>query len=281
MKKIALVTDSTSDLSQDYVEKNHIHVLPLKVVYRDREYVDRVEIQPEQVYRRLAEEVPSTSMPSMGEAIDLFQRLFQEGYEEILAIHISSGLSGTANTVTMAAGQFPEGKIAVVDSLSISMGTGLLVQEAAGLIDQEYELAEIVQRIVQIRGRLKVVFVVETLEYLRRGGRIGHVAATMGSLLNLKPVISVDEEGRYYTLAKVRGRKQSLQKIVELVKAAADQHPLQLIVMHADALVEAEFVVEGIRQATGSEEIPIGEVGPVVGVHTGPGLLGVAFFPRA
>jgi len=279
MKKIALVTDSTGDLSQDYIEANGIHVLPLKVVYRDREYVDRVEIQPEEVYRRLEEEVPTTSMPSLGEVTALFSRLKQEGYQEVLAIHISSGLSGTYNTVRMAAEQFSGLKLEVMDSLSISMGTGLLVQKAAELIQAGLGLADIVAEISRIRAEMRVIFVVGTLEYLRRGGRIGHVAATMGSLLNLKPVISVDGEGRYYTIAKVRGRKQSLQKMIDMATEAAAKGPLKMVVMHADVREEAAAVVASIRQATGMAEIPLGEVGPVVGVHAGPGLLGVVFYP--
>lgn len=278
-KRIALITDSTGDLPVEYVEQNNIHVLSLKVVYRDREYLDRVEIQPEEVYSRLDREVPTTSMPSMGEVIDLFTRLVKEGYQEILSINISSGLSGTFNTIRLAAEQFPSVKIEVIDSRSISMGIGLLVQEAAALIKKGMSMSSIVDRLRGVRSDLKVIFVVKTLEYLKRGGRIGYVAATMGSLLDLKPVISVNDEGKYFTLAKVRGRKKSLKKIVELVKEAAAKNKLKLVVMHGDALEDAKALLEDIKEATGITDIHFGEVGPVIGVHTGPGVIGVAFYP--
>lgn len=277
--KIALVTDSTADLTREYIEANNIFVLPLKVVYREREYVDRIEIEPSSVYSRLGEEVPSTSMPSMGEVMDLFTRLVREGYNEVLSIHISSGLSGTFNTIRLAASQFPSLKIEVFDSKSISMGIGFLVQEAAELIKKGNKLSSVLDRIHQVRNEMTVTFVVKTLEYLKRGGRIGYVAATMGSLLDLKPIISVNHEGKYFTLAKVRGRKKSLQKIAELVKEATEKNKLKLIVMHGDALEEAKCLLEEIKQSTGIGNINLGEVGPVIGVHTGPGVVGVAYYP--
>ncbi|MGI6065219.1 MAG: DegV family protein [Bacillota bacterium] len=277
--KIALVTDSTADLTREYIAENNIFVLPLKVVYREREYLDRIEIEPETVYSRLGEEVPSTSMPSMGEVMDLFTRLVREGYQEVLSIHISSGLSGTFNTIRLAASQFPSLKIEVFDSKSISMGIGLLVQEAAELIKKGNKLSSVLDRIHQVRNEMTVTFVVKTLEYLKRGGRIGYVAATMGSLLDLKPIISVNHEGKYFTLAKVRGRKKSLQKIAELVKEATEKNKLKLIVMHGDALEEAKCLLEEIKQSTGIGNINLGEVGPVIGVHTGPGVVGVAYYP--
>ncbi|MDD4752937.1 MAG: DegV family protein [Desulfitobacteriaceae bacterium] len=277
--KIALVTDSTADLTREYIEANNIFVLPLKVVYREREYLDRIEIEPSSVYSRLGEEVPSTSMPSMGEVMDLFTRLVKEGYNEVLSIHISSGLSGTFNTIRLAASQFPSLKIEVFDSKSISMGIGFLVQEAAELIKKGNKLSSVLDRIHQVRNDMTVTFVVKTLEYLKRGGRIGYVAATMGSLLDLKPIISVNHEGKYFTLAKVRGRKKSLQKIAELVKEATEKNKLKLIVMHGDALEEAKCLLEEIKQSTGIGNINLGEVGPVIGVHTGPGVVGVAYYP--
>ncbi|MDD2498341.1 MAG: DegV family protein [Desulfitobacteriaceae bacterium] len=277
--KIALVTDSTADLTREYIEANNIFVLPLKVVYLEREYLDRIEIEPSSVYSRLGEEVPSTSMPSMGEVMDLFTRLVKEGYNEVLSIHISSGLSGTFNTIRLAASQFPSLKIEVFDSKSISMGIGFLVQEAAELIKKGNKLSSVLDRIHQVRNDMTVTFVVKTLEYLKRGGRIGYVAATMGSLLDLKPIISVNHEGKYFTLAKVRGRKKSLQKIAELVKEATEKNKLKLIVMHGDALEEAKCLLEEIKQSTGIGNINLGEVGPVIGVHTGPGVVGVAYYP--
>lgn len=277
--KIALVTDSTSDLSKEFVEQHNIKVLPLKVVYRDREYLDRIEIQPNEVYENILQEVPSTSMPSVGEVTDLFSRLIKEGYQEILAIHISSGLSGTINSVRLAAGNFPSAKIEVIDSKSISMGIGILVQEAADFIKKGMSLSSVAEKVHQIRENLSVIFVVKTLEYLKRGGRIGYVSATMGSILDLKPVISVNEEGKYVTLAKVRGRKKSLEKLIDIVKEAAEKNIIKLTVMHGDAKEEAKYIFDEVKNISGIKNISFGEVGPVIGVHTGPGVVGIVLYP--
>ncbi|MGI6684176.1 MAG: DegV family protein [Bacillota bacterium] len=277
--KIALVTDSTSDLSSEFIEKHNIHVLPLKVVYQDREYLDRVEINPNEVYEGLAKEVPSTSMPSVGEVTELFSKLIREGYQQILSIHISSGLSGTINSVRLAAANFPSVNIEVIDSRSISMGIGVLVEEAANFIKKGMNLPSVVEKIREIRENLSVIFVVKTLEYLKRGGRIGYVSAAMGSLLDLKPVIAVNEEGKYFTLAKVRGRKKSLDKIIEVVKEAAEKNFLKLTVMHGDAKEEAKYIFDELKKIKRIKEIGFGEVGPVIGVHTGPGVVGLVFYP--
>jgi DegV family protein with EDD domain len=278
--KIALVTDSTSDLSNEFVEENNIHVLPLKVVYKNREYLDRVEIKPKEVYENLEKEVPSTSMPSVGEVTDLFAKLVRNGYREILSIHISSGLSGTINSVRLAAANFPSVKIEVIDSKSISMGIGLLVQEAANFIKKGMNLPAVVEKIHEIRENLSVVFVVKTLEYLKRGGRIGYVSATMGSILDLKPVIAVNDEGKYFTLAKVRGRKKSIEKLIEIAKEKAEKNILKLVVMHGDGKEEAKYIFDELKKIKRIKDIHFGEVGPVIGVHTGPGVVGMAFYPE-
>lgn len=278
-KKIALVTDSTGDLSQEFVEQHNVNVLPLRVVYQDREYLDRVEIQPNEVYESFKKEVPSTSMPSVGEVTDLFSRLIKEGYQEILAIHISSGLSGTINSVRLAAGNFPSAKIEVIDSKSISMGIGILVREAADFIKKGMSLSSVAEKVHEIRENLSVIFVVKTLEYLQRGGRIGYVSATMGSILDLKPVISVNDEGKYVTLAKVRGRKKSLEKLIEIVKEAAEKNIIKLVVMHGDAKEEAKYIFDELKNISRIKSISFGEVGPVIGVHTGPGVVGIVFYP--
>jgi len=278
--KIALVTDSTSDLSNEFVEKNNIHVLPLKVVYQDREYLDRVEITPQEVYESLEKEVPSTSMPSVGEVTELFAKLIKNGYQEILSIHISSGLSGTINSVRLAAANFPSVKIEVIDSKSISMGIGVLVQEAANFIKKGMNLPAVVEKIHELRENMSVVFVVKTLEYLKRGGRIGYVSATMGSILDLKPIIAVNDEGKYFTLAKVRGRKKSIDKLIEIVKETAEKNILKLVVMHGDAKEEAKYLFDELKKIKRIKDIHFGEVGPVIGVHTGPGVVGLVFYPE-
>ncbi len=184
-ERIALVTDSTCDLDPAVINQHGIHVLPLKIVYRDRVYRDRVDITPEEVYARLEEEVPTTSTPSPQEAIDLLTELRNEGFTRVLAIHISSGLSGTWNAVNLAAREVANLKTAVIDSKSLSMGLGFVVEQAARWIEERTDFATLVKRCEEMVERSKAFYVLKTLEYLRRGGRINTVAAAVGGVATL------------------------------------------------------------------------------------------------
>ncbi|MTI80249.1 MAG: DegV family protein [Firmicutes bacterium] len=278
MRKIAVVTDSTSDISEDKALEYDIKLLPLKVVYHDRQYIDRVEIQPEEVYRSMEEETPKTSMPSPGETINLFHKLANEGYTDVIAIHISSGLSGTYQMVKSVAKQMKDTiNVEVVDSKALSLGLGFQALEARRLVQQGMSFNEVVDKVRSLPERVRVIFVVKTLEYLRKGGRIGYVAGTIGEMLNVKPIISINEEGKYYTFDKVRGRKKSLNKLVEIVKEYAKDKKLKLAVMHGDALEEAKMIADKLKLPN-LDIVSFNQIGPVMVVHTGPGLIGVAFY---
>ncbi|MBM7855675.1 DegV family protein with EDD domain [Desulfohalotomaculum tongense] len=278
MSKIAIVTDSTCDIAKEQIEKYGIKLLPLKIVYQDRQYIDRVEIQPEEVYENFEREIPKTSMPSPGEAISLFEKLAQEGFTDVICIHISSGLSGTYQMVKSVARQMKDIiNIEVIDSKALSMGMGFLVLEAKKLVQSGMDFDEVVERVRKLQKKIKVFFVVKTLEYLRKGGRIGYVAGTIGEMLNVKPIISINEEGKYYTYDKVRGRKRSLNKIVEIVKEYAKGKKLKFAVMHGGALEEAKSVLDKL-QLPNLDLAAFGQIGPSMIVHTGPGLIGVVFY---
>jgi DegV family protein with EDD domain len=283
MEKIAIVTDSTSDLTREYLEENHIYMIPLKVVFKEREYLDRLEITPEEVYARLPEEIPTTSTPSIGEVMKMFQTLVKEGYKKIISIHISSGLSATQSTVLLVAREIeeenPDVKITVIDGLSISYGTGMLVRVAAKYIKDGMSFDEVCMRVEAVKKDQKVIFILDTLHYLHKGGRIGHVTHMLGSVLNLKPVIAVNKEGVYYTIAKVRGRKDSISRLIEIAKEEASRGPSKIAVLHGDALKDAEYVYNELRKQFNNVVIYLGTVGPVIGVHTGPGTLGVVVTP--
>ncbi|RJX22136.1 MAG: DegV family protein, partial [Desulforudis sp.] len=234
-EKIALVTDSTCDLSLDELAELNFHLLPLKVVYQDRQYADRVEIQPDEVYATIDEEAPGTSTPSPGEALALFQRLRDEGFTHAISLHLSGGLSGTVDVVRMVSKQIQSMKIEVIDSKGLSMALGYQVMEASRALREGLQFEEIVKHIYGVRGRMKVFFVVKTLEYLRRGGRIGYVQATVGGILDMKPIISINEEGKYFTVAKVRGRKKSIARMAELVAEYGRNKVINLAVVHGGA----------------------------------------------
>lgn len=282
MNKIALITDSTSDLPREIQEKYNIEVLPLHVIYKDAEYRDGVDITPEEVYNSLSREVPSTSLPSTGKILELFQRLKEEGYRDVLSIHISSGLSGTYSMIKNLEENAKQIglRLHVIDSKSISMGLGFLVIKAAQLIESKTPLNEIIKTLERFKREVKVFFVLKSLEYLKKGGRIGLVEGTLGDMLSIKPIISVNSEGIYYTIAKTRGRKSSIRKLIEIVKGAIGKSRVRVAVMHGNALDEAMEILNSIKDEVNTTYIFAGQVGPVVGVHTGPGLVGIGFCPE-
>lgn len=280
MSKIAIVTDSTCDLDRELAEKLNIHILPLKVVFsQEEQYQDGIEITPEEVYARMPHETPSTSMPGPGEIKALFQRLKEEGYTQIVAIHISTGLSSTLDVVKMVAKDFPELEIETVDSKALSLALGFLVLKAVQLRDLGIKFHEIIEQLNQTRQKIKVFFVVKTLEYLKKGGRIGLVSGSLGQVLDVKPIISINEDGKYYTFSKVRGRVKSLAKLKEIVLEKTKGRTVNLAVAHSDALEEAKTLYQELLESTTLKikESWLGQIGPVMGVHAGPGLIGVAY----
>lgn len=278
-ERIALLTDSTCDLGPDVIARHSIRVLPLKVIYRDRVYHDRVDIIPQEVYDRLAEEVPTTSTPSPYEAGEVLTQLREAGFTHVLAVHISAGLSGTFNAVSLAASEVANLTTAVVDSKSLSMGLGFIVEQAGRWIEQRPDFATLVRKTEEMVSGSKVFYGLKTLEYLRRGGRIGNVAAAVAGVLDLKPIISINEQGKYFSFRRVRGRSQSIREILEITRRAVESGLTRVAVMHGDALAEAEVLYGQVRSLPGVKEIVFGQIGPVLVVHTGPGLIGVALSP--
>ncbi len=278
-EKIAIMTDSTSDIPKEIVEQYGIQVVPLRILYKDREYRDQVDISSEEVYGNLHVEVPSTSLPAPGEVLDLWARLKQEGFTHVLAIHISSGLSGTGQLIENLSHQVDGLVIKVIDSKNISMGLGYTVIEAARKLSQNASFESICSHVQEILAKMKVYFVLETLEYLTKGGRIGKVAGTLGQMLNLKPIITVNEEGVYTTHAKIRGRKKSVDRLFEIIKGHLAKPMHNVAVCHGAALEEAQELLGRIKRHGNVGEILISHVSPVIGVHTGPGTLGFVVYP--
>lgn len=277
-EKIAIMTDSTSDIPKEIIEEYGIQVVPLRILYKDIEYKDQVEISSEEVYERLEEEIPSTSLPSPADVMELFERFKTEGFTHVLAIHLSSGLSGTAQMIENLSHQVEDLVVKVVDSKNISMGLGYTVIEAARKLAQNVNFETLVAHVENILSKMKVYFVLETLEYLKKGGRIGKVAGTLGQILNLKPIITVNEDGIYSTHAKVRGRKQSLDRLFETIKEHLAKPMHNVAVCHGAAKEEAMELFERIKSVGNVGELLTSHVSPVIGVHTGPGTLGVVVY---
>lgn len=278
-ERIALLTDSTCDLDLDVIARYGIRVLPLKVVYKHRVYHDRVDITPQEVYDRLGEEVPTTSTPSPYEAGEALTQLRDAGFTHVLAVHISSGLSGTFNAVCLAAREVANLTTVVVDSKSLSMGLGFIVEQAGRWIEERLDFEALVRRTREMVAGSRLYYALKTLEYLRRGGRINTVAAAVAGVLDLKPIISIDEHGKYFSFRRVRGRAQSIREILEITREAVAGGITRVAVMHGDALKEAEALREQVKALPGVKEVVFGQIGPVLVVHTGPGLIGVALGP--
>jgi len=277
--KIAIVTDSTSDLAPEMIKEFGIEMIPLHVVYKDREYLDGVNIRPDEVYKNMEIEVPTTSLPSPSEIANLFNRLRDAKVTHILSMHISSGLSGTYETVCQVAQDYKEMVIEVLDSKALSMGLGFPVLEAARKLRNSTDFQEVVNVAKTVSQNTKLFFVLSTLEYLKRGGRIGYVSGTIGELLNIKPIISINSEGKYITTAKVRGRDQSLKKLYDLLIESTQGGQYNVAIVHGGAEQEARNLWQKARELPNIKDLLFNQISPVMGVHTGPGLVGIIISP--
>lgn len=276
--KVAIVVDSCTDVSASDIERYGMYVVPLQVNYENASYLDKVTITPQEVYDRLDEEVPRTSTPTPAVVSEVFERVVADGYESAVVVTISSGLSSTYDLLRSVSSGVPGLRSVMVDTKNIGLGAGLVVLAIARMVDAGATLSEIEAAAPNIVENTKVYFCVDTLEYLRRGGRIGKVTYAVGSLLDVRPIISCDEEGVYYTVAKAKGRRASLKRTMDCAeKFAARFSSCVMAVANGDAASEAAWVraqLEGrIAQAKAWHE---GQVSPALVVHTGPGLIGVA-----
>ncbi|MFP4662396.1 MAG: DegV family protein [Halanaerobiales bacterium] len=275
-KNIALVTDSTCDLPADLLDKLSVELLPLKIIYKEKQFLDRVNIKPEFVYKRFEDEIPTTSMPGPGDFEAKFKEIKEKGFSHILAIHISGGLSSTANIARMVAEQFDDLTIEVIDSQLLSMGLGRLVLYARELIDKgDLDFFDIVKKTRNKINEIDIHFIVKTLKYLKEGGRIGKVRGTIGELFNIKPIISINDEGKYFTVDKSRSRNSSINKLYKIAEKKIRLGKCYLDVMHADALEEAEELLRKLKKLPNVQDSLLGEISPAMVVHAGPGLIGV------
>ncbi len=280
MSKIAIVTDSACDLPGYIIEQYDIRVLPLRVIYENEEFKDGVDIKPQEVYDRMEIEVPKTSLPPIEEVENLFNQLVLEGFTDVICISLSSKLSGTYNMIQAVANDFDADKLAikVIDSKCLSMFLGFIVLETAMRVKAQASLEVALNTIADMRSKISCNFVLKTLKYLRKGGRIGKVEGTVGELLDIKPIIGIDHEGAYFTVVKVRGRNKSIQKIKELIETKFKDKTINIAIIHGGAEEEAKLLMESVKKLLNVKESFISQISPALGVHTGPGLIGYAAY---
>jgi DegV family protein with EDD domain len=280
---IKIVTDSTCYLPSDVVEQRGISIVPLNVHFGETQvFQENINLTIDEFYAKLAEanELPTTSQPSPGQFRDVFAELAGAG-NEILCIVISGKLSGTYQSALDARHMLPDANITIIDSLSVAAPLGLIVVTAAEMAADGHAMDEIVARVEQMRRDMRVYFVVDTLEYLQKGGRIGAASALVGTLLKVKPILVLDE-GVVKPLDKVRTKRKAIERLLtEMETNVSPQQPVQAVAMHAQAPNEAGQLESEIRRRFNCTRVLCGEVGPVVGTHTGPGVLGVGICPEA
>lgn len=280
MSKVAIVTDSTAYLPDALVKAHNLTVTPQVLIWGEETFQDGVNIQPSEFYHKLehAKVMPTTSQVAIVDMKAAFEKLLEAGYD-VLGIFISSKLSGTIQSAVQAKEMLPSAasKIAIVDSLSTSMAMGFQVLTAARAAEAGASLAECQKLAEEAREHTGVFFVVDTLEFLHRGGRIGGAQALLGSALNIKPVLTL-AEGKIETSDKVRTKGKAIARMVDLVvESAAGRPPIRLATLHANAEADAREALEAAAARLNPVEKLISSVSPVIGTHTGPGTVGLAF----
>ncbi len=282
MRKIAFVTDSTAYIPQALIEQYAITVLPQILIWGEETFLDGVDIQPDEFYRRLAaaEVMPTTSQVSIASMKEAFERLLDEGYEDIIGVFISSKLSGTLQSAYQARDMLPESATAhihIVDSFSTAMGLGFQVLAAARTAEQGGGLTDCLKAIDRARQNHGVYFVVETLEFLHRGGRIGGAQRLLGTMLNLKPVLAI-LNGRVDSVEKVRTKKRAIARVAEIAaEKTAGQSNVRIATLHSNAEDEARALLQTLEDRLQPVESMLTTVSPVIGTHIGPGVVGIAY----
>ena len=275
MPKVAIVTDSTADLAPDLVEPRGITVVPLTVMLEGRSYLDGVDIQPDDFYRKLTAsgQMATTSQPSPGTFANVYERLLTD-HEEVVSLHISSKLSGTFEAAMQGADLVATDRVRVLDTEMVSMPLALLVLAASAMAARAESAAAVVDGIRPIQDGMRVYFMVATLEYLRRGGRIGRAGALVGSMLQVKPVLTI-HAGEVAPLERVRTQERALSRVIEL--AGNGKTPMCALVGHAAASDAADRIARALEPRC--ESLIVAPLGPVVGAHAGPGTVGIGCYP--
>lgn len=278
LEKIGFITDSTCDLDQEIVEKYDIEIVPTWIIYKNEEFRDRIEISADEVYDRFSTEIPKSSLPKAEDFYKSVENLKNKNYTKIICVSLSSGLSGTYNLFKTLAPTVEDIEVVAIDSVCLSMGLGFIILSLIELAKDGNSFDDIIQRSKKIINDTSVFFVLKTLYYLRIGGRIGLIEATVGEFLRLKPIITIKHTtGKYITHKKSRGNKKAIDDLVKIIGKHAEK-PINIAVMHGNSIEEATEIVHKINKESfmkNIREVKIRQIGPVLSVHTGPGLFGV------
>ena len=283
MANIKILVDSTCDLSKDILKENDIHTIPLTVHFGDEEYKDGIDLTPVEFYKMLQSNPhhPKTSQPTPEDFKMKYNELLADG-SEIISIHLSSKMSGTIQSANMAKKELQSDRIHIIDSEFVSAIFGMIAIECAKAVKQGKSVTEIIQLINTLKSSMNIYFIVDTLEYLQKGGRIGKASAIIGGLLNIKPILTI-KEGQVCPFEKIRGTKKVFERLTSLVEDFKNKNEstgIELAFAHASDEALLQKLVDSVNNVYNCSDLLITEIGPVVGTHVGPGTLAVCFYTK-
>ena len=278
MSKIALLTDSTANLPVELIVKHDIHVVPLKIQWGDDSLIDGVTISSDAFYARLETDplIPTTSQPSMMDFLQMYEKLAAD-YDSILVMLIASGISGTVASATAAAAEFNTVPVEIVDTSTTSAGLAMVVLAAVRALAAGCDLAETAVRVRAVSDAMSLIFVVNTLKYLHRGGRIGGASRYLGTMLSIKPILAF--KGTVEPVTRLRGMKKAMAHLVDMVVEQSGDEPLQVALLHSKAHDLAEQLQQMLASKLKMDQIYTFDLSPVIGTHVGTGAVGLAFYP--
>ncbi len=277
---IKIVTDSTCDLPPEWLSRYNITVVPVNIQFGQETFQEGVTITPAAFYQRINSQgaLPTTSQPSVGEYCQIYEQLAADG-SEILSLHLTSKLSGTWQTATLAAKQLAHAvSVKVIDSYTGSVGLGFMVREAARLAAGGMSLAQVAAQIEARRPDIHIFIMLKDLRYARMSGRVGRVRESLAALLNLKPIIGV-QQGALVPLDRVRGQKKGFEQMVTLAEQAVGNAPVHMAVAHAISRPEGEALLQLVASRLNCRDTFIADLATSIAVHFGPGTVGFAIYP--
>lgn len=278
-QRVGIVTDGACSISPAKGQELGFQVAPIYITFGEKTYRAGVDLVDAEFYRLLSESknLPTTAQPTSRDFLRIYDQLAEE-VDEIIAIVISHELSATIQSAEMAKAEFKKIPVQVIDSESVSLGCGMMAMEAARAARQGKEAREVLEIVNEIKQKINVIFTVNTLEYLYKGGRIGGATAFLGSALDIRPILYI-QNGRIEPLEKQRTRKRSVSRLLELMEEKVGKQPVHIAILHGNVPEEASQLEKEIKNRFNCAELITSDMGPVIGVHAGPGTLGLVFYP--
>ena len=281
MRKIGIVMDSTGYLTHDILDQFQIRVIPLNIIIGDETFLES-ELSNVMYFERSSHisGLATTSQPSVGAFLEIYESLFSEGIEEIVSIHLSAAISGTLHSAQMAVELASSPKIHLFDSRSSALGLGVLAWAAAEWAEQGLCVLEIMAQLNILKLQTELYFIVNTLENLRKGGRIGGAVALVGTLLQIKPILYFNQHGEIDVFDKVRSRSRAWQRVLdELIRALSSGKRYRICIIHVNVPEEGVIRLNELQTRFPEHDVRLFEAGAVIATHVGPGTIGLAFHP--